>query len=469
MPETKELYEQVFAPEKNDVDIRSLIKKAKGVLDKNWRDTFTEPSINLYPHQWSWDSAFIAIGYSHYNQQRAQQELKRLFSAQWSNGMVPHIAFNREATEGEYFPGPKFWDTHRTSVAPKEPAGSGVCQPPIHATAVLLMLENCKDRKKAMDFAREIYPKLKAWHDFLYRERDPKNDGLVYIRHPWASGMDNSPTWDKVLENMQPYDSEMPEYERTDVDGEESREERPSDFSYDRYVRLLAFFKERDYNEYKIREDGCPFMVESVLFNSILCRAGRDLAIIAEWMGEDPTPFHHQSNRTAKAINKKLWDEESNIYLDYDLVGDERIEDHSLAGFLPLYAQIPSPARAQKMFEYLDTGSFCELGGDCLALPSYDRRQSEFNSKKYWRGPIWINLNWMLYHGLKRYGHPKYDLFIKKSIIYLAALTGFHEYYDPVTGEGYGEENFSWSAALFLDLINLKRYQTGDFEEDHIG
>jgi hypothetical protein len=42
----------------------------------------------------SWDSAFIAIGKSRYNQDQAQEELRTLFQAQWKNGLVPHIVFN---------------------------------------------------------------------------------------------------------------------------------------------------------------------------------------------------------------------------------------------------------------------------------------------------------------------------------------------------------------------------------------
>ena len=28
----------------------------------NWDGSYTVPSRTLYPHQWSWDSAFVAIG-----------------------------------------------------------------------------------------------------------------------------------------------------------------------------------------------------------------------------------------------------------------------------------------------------------------------------------------------------------------------------------------------------------------------
>ena len=51
---------------------------ARRVLDENWLGASTLPSRTLYPHQWSWDSAFIAIGRSWYDEARAQQELRSL-------------------------------------------------------------------------------------------------------------------------------------------------------------------------------------------------------------------------------------------------------------------------------------------------------------------------------------------------------------------------------------------------------
>ncbi len=59
-----------------------LIEKAKKVLGNNWTGGFTKPSPKLYPHQWNWDSGFISIGYSHFDQKTEVLEdfivLKRL-------------------------------------------------------------------------------------------------------------------------------------------------------------------------------------------------------------------------------------------------------------------------------------------------------------------------------------------------------------------------------------------------------
>ncbi|HYW35967.1 MAG TPA: hypothetical protein VE868_11205, partial [Balneolaceae bacterium] len=82
----------------------SLIEKAKKVLDNNWTGNFTVPSQSIYPHQWSWDSAFISMGYAHYDQLKAEKELRRLFEGQWSNGMVPHIVYNDKGEDFDYFP-----------------------------------------------------------------------------------------------------------------------------------------------------------------------------------------------------------------------------------------------------------------------------------------------------------------------------------------------------------------------------
>ena len=73
---------------------REYIRVARQILDNNWTGSYTKPSLSLYPHQWNWDSGFIAIGYAHYNQKRAKKEVLSLFKHQWPNGMVPQIVFN---------------------------------------------------------------------------------------------------------------------------------------------------------------------------------------------------------------------------------------------------------------------------------------------------------------------------------------------------------------------------------------
>ena len=67
----------------------TLRQAARAVLHKNDLGDWTKPAPRLYPHQWSWDSAFIAIGLAHVDPDRALRELESLFKAQWRDGRVP--------------------------------------------------------------------------------------------------------------------------------------------------------------------------------------------------------------------------------------------------------------------------------------------------------------------------------------------------------------------------------------------
>jgi glycogen debranching enzyme len=87
-----------------------------------------------------------------------------------------------------------------------------------------------------------------------------------------------------------------------------------------------------------------------------------------------------------------------------------------------------------------------------VPVPSYDRYGFAFSPTQYWRGPVWINIDWFLMKGLERYGYEEHAAILRKAIITLCGDEGFYEYFDPLTGMGHGSDLFSWSAALFLDV-----------------
>ena len=430
-------------------DLAPLINLAKTVLDFNWTGHYTQPGPRLYPHQWSWDSAFIAIGYAHYDQHRATKELEHLFKSQWKNGMLPQIVFNPHFSE--YFPGSEFWHADRSPNAPRDRKTSGVVQPPLHATAALHVYQHAEDEAQAREFLKGAFPRLTAWHEYLYRERDPEDEGLAYIRHPWESGMDNSPMWDEILLRWHVEPDEIPSYQRTDTRFIPI-EDRPVSTAYDRFAWLVQFFAKCAYDEARIRE-GCPFLVQDVLFNSFLCQAGHDLAAIARVLGEDTSVFEAQAERTARAINEKLWNEKRRIYLDLDLVTDEPIRVHVAAGFSPLFAGVPDKDRARRMINSLEALGFGLGAKDSYPVPSYDLYGYGFSPEQYWRGSVWVNINWLLLRGLERYGFNKQAEYLRRATLDLIRAGGFHEYFHPRTGYGSGSHLFSWTAALLLDIL----------------
>jgi hypothetical protein len=324
-------------------------------------------------------------------------------------------------------------------------------QPPIHATAVLYVYRHARDEALAKEFLGRLFPKLSAWHEYLYWERDPEGEGLVYIRHPWESGMDNSPMWDSVMERLRLLPEQIPKYRRADTHFVTAGD-RPLDAAYDRFAYLVKYFADRDYDEAKIRE-GCPFLVQDVLFNALLCRADQDLAQIAALLGEDPKPLEERARKTAHAMNEKLWDEQHGIYLGFDLAAGCPLQVYVAPNFVPLYAAIPDEGRAARMVSTLENAGFGLSDEGLTPVPSYDRYGFAFFPTRYWRGPVWVNINWLLMRGLQRYGYEEQAQRLREIIVSLCTDQGFYEYFDPTTGFGHGSDLFSWTAALFLDVV----------------
>src|SRR3712207_9320803 len=125
-----------------------LAARARQVLRQNDMGDWTRAAPDLYPHQWSWDSAFIAIGLARFDTRRAARELLALFEHQWGTGKVPHIVFNSDAPAGSYFPGPDHWACAAASpdAPPAPPYTSCLCQPPVHAVAALRVWEAAERR-----------------------------------------------------------------------------------------------------------------------------------------------------------------------------------------------------------------------------------------------------------------------------------------------------------------------------------
>jgi hypothetical protein len=424
-----------------------LARQAMAVLDGNWMGHATRASARLYPHQWSWDSACIAIGYAGSNQARAQTELRWLFAGQWKDGLLPHIRF---ADDARYFPGPEFWQTERSPSAPREPRTSGIVQPPIHATAAWEVYRRARDGEQAKEFLRELMPGLVRWHEYLYRERTRADDGLVEIWHPWESGMDNSPLWDEALARISPGRNAIPDYERVDLDFVDAAQ-RPTDAEYDRYAYLVKLYRDLGYDARRIREE-CPFVVYDVLFNSLLVRANGDLAEIARVLDADPERFEAWAERTTSGLDARLWDDVEGSYGDYDVRAGERVRAQTAGAFSPLFAGIPTQDRARQMVERL-MASTVAIDGVGRVVTSVAPGSVNFDPALYWRGPAWPMINWIVYAGLRRYGFTDEAEEIRNALLELVRREGFWEHYNAATGRGQGTEQLSWTAALVLDLL----------------
>ena len=219
----------------------------------------------------------MALGRSWYDQPRAQQELETLFRAQWANGMVPHIVFNPSVAEDAYFPGPAFWQSStRSPHAPRDVETSGITQPTIHAHAALEMHRHALDPVASVAFLRWLYPRLVAQHRYMLDARRPAGTRLAVMVHPWESGLDNSPAWDRALD-----ESRHPSRRRPAIRPARPRARRPegppTNEAYDRFVYLAARYRDSGYDDARL-VDVAPFLIAGPMFDGILacrCRPSR--------------------------------------------------------------------------------------------------------------------------------------------------------------------------------------------------
>ncbi len=415
-----------------------LIARAAEILRRNDRGGFTVPTHGLYPFQWNWDSCLTALGQAHFDEARAWTEIETLFDHQWEDGLVPHIVFHEPSDS--YFPGPEVWGTERPTPT------SGITQPPVAGFAVRRLFDRARDGTQAQARAAALLPKIARWHDWFFRCRDPEGSGLVAIVHPWESGRDNAIDWDVALERV-PNEGVVPFVRRDTRHANPAH--RPTQAQYERYIWLVQHFRAQGWDNGKVYA-ASPFKVVDPGFNAILLRSCADVADLAERLGLDDIAreAREQAARGLAAL-ETLWSDAHGQYLCFDRIACAAVESPSIGGLLPAFAHVPQ-ARAAAIAARL------RKLGDAVAFlaPSHDPTAPGFEPLRYWRGPVWLIVNYMIADGLRRAGETAMVDRIVADSLRLIEENGFAEYYDPMTGEPCGGDSFTWTAAMVVEFLS---------------
>lgn len=408
--------------------------KAIEILRCNDKGGFTVPTGGLYPYQWNWDSVFVALGFATFDESRACEEIETLFAAQWEDGFVPHIVFRRD--DPDYFPGPGVWQAG--SAFPT----SGITQPPVAASVVKTLWSSTADERIKERLAA-LFPKILAWHRWFHEYRVPDGIGAVIITHPWESGRDNSPEWDAPASSIDV--SCVEPYVRRDLQHTDTHM-RPTKLDYDRYIALIEFGRNTGWDQTVIASAG-PFRVADVGMTMILLRATRDLIALAKRLkrGEVLKELHAYLQQLEQGVNY-LWDGKQQTFCSRDTITGEHSGFVTNASFLYSYAGVGSArqkARMQEHWERISTSA-------TYMLPSHDPRDSHYDPMRYWRGPIWIVVNYMLAQGFEEQELHEQAARIRQDSRRLIDRYGFREAFSAVTGQGTGGSDFSWTAAMWL-------------------
>jgi hypothetical protein len=429
-------------------------QKCVDVLNANWRGDHTVPSKDLYPHQWLWDSCFSAIGWSHLDVERAVNELRSLVKGQWDNGMIPNMIF---APDKLFRRDRRIWQSSRAVSAPKNIATSGITQPPLLAEAVWRVGQKLTKTKRALFFT-EMYPKILKFHLWLYAERDPHQEGLVFLLHPYESGMDNSPVWTNIMHlHHKPKWITLIEKLQLDKLGPILRRDtkivpaaqRMSNIDALLYWNVIRRMRRKNWDTKAILARS-HFTVQDLGFNCMLVRANDVLMDIAKEIYKKVPQKLILSQTNAKYhIANKLHDKQAERYYSREFLTHDLIKIDTIAGLLPLYSGALSSAQAKKLAEQLSDPDLFESK---FPVPSVPFRSHRYNEVGYWSGPTWLNINWLIVDGLNRYGLTAHAKKLTSSSIAMVEKSGAYEYFSALDGAGLGARDFSWTAALAIDL-----------------
>ena len=244
------------------------------------------------------------------------------------------------------------------------------------------------------EFLNEVYEPIVRWNQWWFERNDVDGNGLCEYQHPYSSGLDDSPMWD----------------------------------------------------------DGVP--VESPDLNTYLCLQQDALAKIAREIGEtrDEELWQQQAEALAARMLRWLWDEETGLFWAKRPKQDARVNVRTPFSLFPLITgRLPDPITRRLVAHLTNEQEFWSR----YPLPTVALDDPKYEPLTMWRGPTWVNVNYLLIEGLQRTGYVDLARELRRRTLDLINLhSDIYEYYQPQTGEvpPLAASIFGWSSAVFIDL-----------------
>lgn len=241
------------------------------------------------------------------------------------------------------------------------------------------------------DFLAEVYDPLTRWNAW-WMNANRAPDGLCLYQHPFSSGLDDSPLWDAGMPVVSP-----------------------------------------DLNTYLVLQHD-------------------SLAAIAEMLGQTEAAARHRAEavRLLDAMLAHLWDEQTGLFRARH--ADALLPTRTPFGLLPLLTgRLPRPVGDRLVATLTDPQQFWTP----FPVPTVALDDPAFDPWQMWRGPSWINVNYLLVEGLKQSGYETWAAELRRRTLALVmGQDDIYEYYHPLTGERppKAAPMFGWSAALFIEL-----------------
>ncbi len=254
-------------------------------------------------------------------------------------------------------------------------------QPPVGAWAVLKVALTAG----SLSLVEELYPTLLGWNRWWMSARDGNGDGLL----SW--GADPEFTSDRDADWLRGWAGPHEDKYNKQLAMWESGLDNSPTFDSARYVPETHTLDQDD-----------------VGLNSLYALDCEMLAQMAAMLGreDEAAALSAERERVVARMQETLWNEEAGIFMDWRWRRAEAIPGEFTGRlaptcFYPLLAGVATPEQAQRMVRehLLDEHEFW---GEHV-IPSIARNDPAFTHMRYWRGPIWGPMNYLVYEGLKRY------------------------------------------------------------------
>ena len=394
-----------------------LRERARQLLDRNATRGkgfyYTSPSKSKYPHQWSWDSSFHAIVNCRLGRaDLAKEEILTLLGKMLPDGTLPHIVFHERNIATAITRVFRFYWPNSDR--------SPLVQPPVIALAVKEIWQMTED----IDFLHETLPLLKRHFEWLEVRRSFGSSNPVSIFSPWESGLDHKPGFDPLLGWL----AKLP---------------------FGRYAALYTAEMRMALHRFDPQEiaERRYFNVREVLFNTVYALGLEALGTMFAAVGDHhkADTCHAHSETVEKAIHRECYDDITGLYYDIDVSTGNLIREPSVSCLMPLALSNVPEENYETLLSHLKNPDEFWLRFPIPSVPKNSRYFRPTSQLYLWRGPTWINTNWLIAEGLRRHEYGELADAISSASKELVEQSGFCEYYNPLNGEGGGEKDFSWS------------------------
>jgi glycogen debranching enzyme len=242
------------------------------------------------------------------------------------------------------------------------------------------------------EFLDEIYEPVVRWNNWWFEKNDVDGNGLCEYHHPFSSGLDDSPLWD----------------------------------------------------------DGMP--VESPDLNTYLYLQQAALSKMAAALGAtaDAERWAAHADALAARMIRLMWDEQAGLF--WAKKNGAPVNVRTPFNLLPLVTGRMPPEIAARLVSHLtNPRQFWPR----YPVPTVALDDPKYNPMQMWRGPMWVNVNYLLIEGLERSDYPSLARDLRRRTLeMMLRRDDIYEYYHPETGEPppNAASVFGWSSALFIEM-----------------